>query len=121
VLAAAAAVVVAARNGTVQISGETLLVMSRSAVVCGLVASRRPSNPIGWLILAAPLAAGASALAEELSVYGLVTALGSVPFASVIGGSRSRPECSRLQGLIDRRDRLTRPARAPPDRPARRA
>jgi hypothetical protein len=54
--------------------------MAAYALVGALVAARRPRNPIGWLMLCAPLAACLATLADELSLYGVVTAPGSVPF-----------------------------------------
>ncbi|MDQ2911996.1 MAG: hypothetical protein M3T56_01940 [Chloroflexota bacterium] len=55
------------------------------AVVGGLLAARRPRNPIGWLMLATALATGTNVLADEFSVYGLLTVPGSMPVASFAG------------------------------------
>ena len=71
--------------GTVDIFIAGLLAFGSYAVVGGLLAVRRPRNAIGWLMLVAPLAAGTNLLAEQLSIYGLVTMPGSIPFAPFAG------------------------------------
>jgi len=43
------------------------------AVAGGLIASKRPRNPFGWLFCAAGLAQGLSALGNEYAVYALAT------------------------------------------------
>ncbi|HEU4494346.1 MAG TPA: hypothetical protein VFR69_09150, partial [Rubrobacteraceae bacterium] len=57
------------------------LVGMSSAVVGGLVASRRPGNPVGWLFLGGALIGGLHALAAEYAVYGIVADPGSLPMA----------------------------------------
>jgi hypothetical protein len=64
-------------------SDETIFtfVFAPFALVGGVVASRHPSNPVGWLLGAVALVAGLGYLADEYAIYGLVTAPGSVPAA----------------------------------------
>jgi hypothetical protein len=83
-LAAVAAVVLATRNGTGLDSIIFLLAISGFAVVGGLLSARRPRNPIGWLMLSAPLAGGFGFLANQLAIFGFVTAPGSLPFDEFI-------------------------------------
>jgi hypothetical protein len=62
------------------------LVGASSAVVGGLVASRRPGNPVGWLFLGGALAGAIHALAAEYAVYGIVADPGSLPLAWAAAG-----------------------------------
>jgi hypothetical protein len=55
------------------------LAMFSFSVVGVLIASRRPRNPIGWILLADGLAWALSAVAGNYVQYGLVTHPGSVP------------------------------------------
>src|SRR5215469_8152594 len=50
-----------------------------------LIASRVPGNAIGWLLALMGLSLGASVLAEQYALYGLATALGSLPAARLAG------------------------------------
>jgi two-component system NarL family sensor kinase len=50
-----------------------------SAVVGGVVASRRPANLVGWLFLAGALVSAIRVLAGEYAVYGIVTDPGALP------------------------------------------
>lgn len=50
-----------------------------SVVVGGLVASRRPENPIGWLFLSGALISSLRGLAAEYAVYGITTNPGALP------------------------------------------
>jgi hypothetical protein len=52
-----------------------------STVVGGVVASRRPENPVGWLFLVGTLFAACRALSAEYAIYGLVTSPGALPLA----------------------------------------
>src|SRR4028119_2427842 len=52
-----------------------------SAFVGGLVASRRPENPIGWLFLGGALFSTLRTLTGEYAVYGIITEPGSLPLA----------------------------------------
>ena len=58
----------------------TLAVVS-AAAVGALVASRRPSHPVGWLLLGVGLAVAVSVLIEPYVKYGLVVRPGSLPAA----------------------------------------
>jgi len=51
------------------------------AVVGGMVASRRPSNPVGWFFLGSALSFSTTVLTNEYATYGLLTAPGSLPLA----------------------------------------
>src|SRR5215210_7919894 len=57
-----------------------------STIVGGVVASRRPANPIGWLFLVGTLFAALRALTAEYAVYGLVTDPGALPLPGSIAG-----------------------------------
>jgi len=57
-----------------------------SVVVGGLVASRRPENPIGWLFLSGALISSLRGLAAEYAVYGITTAPGALPGARTAAG-----------------------------------
>jgi len=54
-----------------------------SAVVGGVVASRRPENVVGWLFLAGALLSGLRALGGQYAIYGSITAPGSLPAPEV--------------------------------------
>jgi MFS family permease len=49
------------------------------STVGAIVASRRPANPIGWLLCAAGIGYGLQTLAEEYRVYALFTTAGAFP------------------------------------------
>jgi hypothetical protein len=51
------------------------------ALVGGLVASRRPSNPLGWLFLGIGLSGALGVLTERYAAYALVVQPGSLPGA----------------------------------------
>lgn len=53
------------------------------ALVGGLVASRKPRNPVGWFFLAGACIGGLQVLAGAYAVYGLIVDPGSVPLASL--------------------------------------
>jgi hypothetical protein len=53
------------------------------ATVGAIVASRRPSNPIGWIFCLNGLVVALTALAEEYATRGLVSAPGSLEWARV--------------------------------------
>ena len=55
------------------------------AVVGALIASRHPSNPVGWTFLGVGVAEPAFMLAEEYARLGTVVAPGSLPAAGVVG------------------------------------
>jgi hypothetical protein len=50
-----------------------------SAIVGGVVASRRATNPVGWLFLGGTLGASVRELAREYAVYGIIASPGALP------------------------------------------
>ena len=60
------------------------LAVTVSAVVGGLVASRRPANPVGWLFLGSATCVALNTVADEYASYGLLTSPGALPFAGVM-------------------------------------
>ena len=60
------------------------LVLTASATVGGLVASRRPANPVGWLFLGSATCAALHTVAGEYATYGLLTSPNALPFAGVM-------------------------------------
>jgi signal transduction histidine kinase len=63
--------------------GWGLILGSAFAVAGVLIASRVPSNPIGWVLLAAGVGTAVQEFAQQYSQYGLNHAPGSVPRADV--------------------------------------
>ncbi len=57
-----------------------------SALVGGLVASRRPENPIGWLFLGGAFFSTVRTLMAEYAVYAIITHPGALPFARTVAG-----------------------------------
>ena len=57
------------------------LAMTASAVVGGLVASRRPKNPVGWFFLGSAACFALVGVANGYATYGLLTAPGALPGA----------------------------------------
>ena len=57
-----------------------------STVVGGVVASRRPANPVGWLFLVGTLFSALRALTAEYAIYGLVTNPGALPLPETMAG-----------------------------------
>ena len=67
-------------NGTVGLGSAPLLAsLLAFAVVGGLVASREPSNPVGWLLVAVTVCITVRFVAEIYARYALITAPGSLP------------------------------------------
>jgi len=62
------------------------IVVVASVVVGGLVASRRPGNPIGWLFLGVALFSTLRELTGQYAVYGIETDPGALPFAWTVAG-----------------------------------
>jgi hypothetical protein len=60
------------------------LAMTASAVVGGLVASRRPGNPVGWFFLGGAFSLASGDVASGYAAYGLTTAPGALPGARVM-------------------------------------
>ena len=56
--------------------------MTASAVVGGLVASRRPKNPVGWFVLGSGACFALVGFANGYATYGLLTAPGALPVCS---------------------------------------
>lgn len=57
-----------------------------SVVVGGVVASRRPSNLIGWLFLGGALISTVRGVAAEYAVYGIETNPGALPLSRTMAG-----------------------------------
>jgi hypothetical protein len=55
--------------------------MVSTAVVGGLVASRRPHNPVGWFFVVSAVSLALQVLTSEYAQYGLIINPGSVPAA----------------------------------------
>ncbi len=58
-----------------------LLPLLSCAVVGGIVASRQPTNPIGWFFLVSAVSFGVTVFTNEYATYGLLTEPGSLPLA----------------------------------------
>jgi signal transduction histidine kinase len=82
-ISAATAVLVAANWRTVHSLSDAhtieIVIPISFAVVGGLIASRQPTNPIGWLFLLAGIVSGIPGLIDEYARYGPVTGPGAVP------------------------------------------
>ena len=63
--------------------GWGLLLAAAFAVAGVLIASRVPSSPIGWILLAAGVGTALQELAQQYALYGLYHAPGAVPGADV--------------------------------------
>jgi len=61
-----------------------LLALASSALVGGVVASRRPANPVGWFLLIFAVCIAVVVFTEAYAKYGLLTEPGSLPLASVM-------------------------------------
>jgi hypothetical protein len=73
-------VVLQVLNGTAGLGSAPLLAaLLAFAVVGGLVASRQPRNPVGWLLLAAGLCLTVTSIGGSYARYALITAPGSLP------------------------------------------
>jgi hypothetical protein len=57
-----------------------------SATVGALLASRRPTHPVGWLLLAIGLLVPLSGVANDYRWYGMVARPGALPAASYLAG-----------------------------------
>ncbi len=81
----ACAVVLAVLNGSDVDAVSFPLAMTASAVVGGLVASRRPQNPIGWFFLGGAVCFALTSFAAGYATYdGLPTAPGALPGAQAM-------------------------------------
>jgi hypothetical protein len=66
--------------------GAVLLVTVSAATVGALVASRRPGNPVGWLLLGIGLGLVVTELIQAYVDYGLLARPGSLPGARYLAG-----------------------------------
>ncbi len=78
------AIVLAFLNGADAEAVSFPLAVTASAVVGGLVASRRPANPVGWLFLGSATCVALHTVAAEYATYGLLTSPGALPFAGAM-------------------------------------
>jgi hypothetical protein len=79
VVGAGGYVMLQALNGTANLGSAPLLAGLAFAVVGGLVASRQPRNPVGWLLVAVALCITVQLVGESYARYALITAPGSLP------------------------------------------
>src|SRR5919197_4496478 len=56
-----------------------ILMLLSLPTVGAVVASRRPENPVGWILLVAGLSFAFSIFANEWAVFALITAPGALP------------------------------------------
>ena len=75
------ALALAVLNGADVEAVSSPLALTASAVVGGLVASRRPENPVGWFFLGGALCFAFVVFAGGYATYGLLTAPGALPGA----------------------------------------
>jgi hypothetical protein len=68
-----------------------------AALVGGLIASRRPTNPIGWFILGHALCFSLGEFSRQYAIYGVLTEPGSLPLARAMA---SPPYWIWLPGII---------------------
>jgi hypothetical protein len=78
------AIVLAFLNGADAEAVSFPLAVTASAVVGGLVASRRPANPVGWLFVGSATCVALNTVAAEYATYGLLTSPGVLPFAGAM-------------------------------------
>ncbi len=77
----ACAIVLAVLNGADVEAVSFPLAITASTVVGGLVASRRPQNPVGWFFLGSAICFAFVAFVSGYATYGLLTAPGALPGA----------------------------------------
>ncbi len=77
----ACAIVLAVLNGADVEAVSFPLAITVSTVVGGLVASRRPQNPVGWFFLGGAICFAFVAFVSGYATYGLLTAPGALPGA----------------------------------------
>src|SRR5215212_8842614 len=61
-----------------------LVAEAAGALVGGLVASRRPANPVGWFIAGHAFCFSLAEFARQYAVYGLLTEPGALPLAGAV-------------------------------------
>ena len=74
-----------------------VLTEASAALVGALIASRRPRNPVGWLVSGHALCFTLGEFARQYAIYGLLTEPGSLPLARVMA---SPPYWVWFPGLI---------------------
>jgi hypothetical protein len=74
-----------------------LVAQASAALVGGLVASRRPTNPVGWFIIGHALCFTSGEFTRQYAIYGLLTDPGSLPAARMMA---SPPYWIWYPGLI---------------------
>ncbi len=80
----ACAIALATLNGYDPARLNFLAAQAAAALVGGLVASRRPANPLGWLIAGHALCFTLGEFTRQYTLYGLITEPGSLPVATVM-------------------------------------
>jgi PAS domain S-box-containing protein len=79
------AVALAILNGTDVFSLIYLVAVALSALVGGVVATRRFANPVGWILLAGAVIFALQEFSLEYAIYGLVTNPFSLPLVRMMG------------------------------------
>jgi hypothetical protein len=74
-----------------------LLALVSSALVGGVVASRRPVNPVGWFLLISAACLVVVVCTEQYATYGLLTEPGSLPLARAMAWS---PQWIWVPGVV---------------------
>ena len=74
-----------------------LVAQASAALVGGLIASRRPRNPVGWFIIGHALCFTLGEFSRQYAIYGLLTEPGSLPAARIMA---SPPYWIWFPGLI---------------------
>ena len=80
------AVVLSFLNGAGLSESSSSVIGVASVVVGGLVASRRPDNPVGWLFLGGAFFSMLRGLCAEYAVYGTRTDPGALPLTETVVG-----------------------------------
>ena len=93
----ACSIVLAALNNFDLWSLDIILTEAAAALVGGLVASRRPKNPVGWFIIGHALCFTLGEFTRQYAIYGALTQPGSLPFARAMAWP---PYWIWLPGLI---------------------
>jgi hypothetical protein len=84
-MAATAVLAVLNRADSGNLSYSAIVGVSTVAVG-GVVASRRPANPVGWLFLGGALFVSLQALTAEYAIYGIITNPDALPLAETMAG-----------------------------------
>ena len=74
-----------------------LIAQASAALVGGLIASRRPRNPVGWFIIGHALCFTLGEFSRQYAIHGLLTEPGSLPAATIMA---SPPYWIWFPGLI---------------------